>query len=99
MKTSGGVDMIKKKKLLLLAVPVVAAAAGYAAVKVIKKQHEKKNYLCPHCGEVFKPGILEFCFGKKKHGRKTLVCPVCGQKGACEETLIFANENIDYFGN
>lgn len=82
---------MKKSTLLKLAAPVLIVATAYAAVEIVKKQHEKKNYLCPHCGEVFKPGIFEFCTGKKKNGKKRLECPVCGQPGYCEETKIYFN--------
>lgn len=83
---------MKKKTVLAIVIPVAVAASTYAAVKIVQKQHDKKNYLCPSCGEVFKPGIVEFAFGKNKHNRKQLVCPVCGQKGYCSETLLYNDE-------
>ncbi len=83
---------MKKRTVIKIVAPILAAAAVYATAEIVRKQHEKKNYICPHCGEVFKPGILEFCFGRKRNGQKKLVCPVCGMTGNCEEALIIANE-------
>jgi hypothetical protein len=44
------------------------------------------KYICPVCGEIFKPkSFKEFFFSKHRLGERSLECPKCLIEGMCDE--------------
>ena len=44
------------------------------------------RYICPVCGEIFKPkSFKEFFFSKQRLGERSLECPKCLIEGMCDE--------------
>ncbi len=60
---------------------VLAGAAGMVAI-----YYKNTEYICPECGERFKPGVKEFFFAKHTFKTRKLSCTKCGKKGWCVET-------------
>ena len=72
---------------------VCMAAAIVIAVPLVRMYYRNTAYICPECGEKFRPKIVEFTFAKHTRKTRKLTCANCGHKGYCVETYADEPEN------
>lgn len=66
----------------------IALIAAAAAVMVVIFRYiyfyKKEHFVCPHCGNKFKPKILNMIFSVNAGEGKIITCPKCGEKDYME---------------
>lgn len=64
----------------------------FAVGMFVAMQGERKigYYKCPHCGDAFVPGFVEYMMGMHMITVRRLKCPHCGKKSWCKK--IFTRE-------
>ncbi|HEX3016553.1 MAG TPA: hypothetical protein VHP31_01720 [Caproicibacter sp.] len=64
--------------LSLLAIAIVVGVFQY--VNFYRHDH----FVCPNCGNKFKPKVLRMIFSENAGGGKIIKCPKCGKKDYME---------------
>lgn len=57
-----------------------------AIALIVRMYYKNVMYICPECGNTFKPRGGEFFFSKHTFKTRKLTCTSCGHKGYCVET-------------
>lgn len=53
---------------------------------LVRMYYKNTEYICPECGERFKPRAAQFFFAQHTLKTRKLTCTHCGYKGYCVET-------------
>lgn len=64
---------------VLLAIPYLVWVTWYYYARI--------SYICPHCHEVFKPGLKEVLWARHTPTLRKLTCTHCGYDGFCVEII------------
>lgn len=65
--------------ILIIAVIIAVVAVIGAAIRYIYF-YRKEHFECPHCGNEFKPKVLNMIFSVNAGEGKIIICPKCGEK-------------------
>ncbi len=71
----------KDPTLFLVVLPILIGIA----VILVRYYYKHTKFLCPHCHEVFRPGIVEYFFAYHTLKLRKVTCTGCGHKGMCIE--------------
>ncbi|MDO4547751.1 MAG: helix-turn-helix transcriptional regulator, partial [Clostridia bacterium] len=74
---------IARISLIVFAVATAAAGIGAACFLEIRAGY----FECPHCGELFVPGMNEYVKGYHTFTKRRLTCPKCGETGMCRHRI------------
>lgn len=56
------------------------------ALLLMRMYYKNTEYICPECGQRFKPGGMQFFFARHTLKTRKLTCTHCGYNGYCVET-------------
>lgn len=65
--------------IMILALALAAAAIIWAIFRYIYF-YKHEHFECPHCGNKFKPKVLNMIFSVNAVEGKIITCPKCGEK-------------------
>ena len=72
-------------RILLILFSAAVAAAGIAAAAMLEVK--AGYYECPHCRELFVPGMSDYIKGYHTITKRRLTCPNCGKTGMCKHRV------------
>lgn len=71
----------KEPTLFLAVLPILILMSAF----IVSYYYKHTKFLCPHCHEVFRPGLVEYLFAKHTLKLRKVTCTGCGHKGMCIE--------------
>lgn len=75
-------------KIIMIITIIIAVIAVIGAVIRYIYFYKKEHFECPHCGNKFKPNVLNMIFSVNAVEGKIITCPKCGEKEYMEPKKI-----------
>ena len=79
------IDLPAIVRIILIVFSVAVGAAGIAAAAMLDIR--AGYFECPHCRELFIPGMDEYVKGYHTLTKRRLTCPKCGKTGMCKHRV------------
>ncbi|MBR0085603.1 MAG: MerR family transcriptional regulator [Lachnospiraceae bacterium] len=73
---------------------IYLAAGIIGSVFILNYYYKRTVYICPECGEVFKPAKKVFVFANHTPRTRKLICPKCNKKSWCIEAYDDSSEKL-----